>query len=172
MGASQLEAVADAGPLIHLTEIGQLNALNIFGQIHIPDAVWSETVNLGRVAADNLYELKNITRYTLAQQAVTTFVADNNFTHLHAGECECLYLCQQVGVYTLLTDDLSAREATKKLHGQPVGSLGIIVKAYKMGYLSLDIAKQCLHELHMTSTLFVTKEIVNIAIRQLHQHDK
>jgi len=172
MGASQLEAIADAGPLIHLTEIGRLSLLSIFTQIHIPNAVWSETVSQGRVPADDLHELQNITRYALSQQAVADFILDNNLAHLHSGECECLYLCQQINIFTLLTDDLSAREAAKKLNRQPVGSLGIIVKAYKMGRLSLPLAEQYLHELYMTSTLFVTKAIVNIAIQQLHQQSK
>lgn len=45
MGTGELSiAVADAGPLIHLTEIGCLPLLRIFDALHIPDAVWSETV--------------------------------------------------------------------------------------------------------------------------------
>ncbi len=43
-------AVADAGPLIHLGEIGCLDFLQVFELLHIPDAVWQETVHLGRVS--------------------------------------------------------------------------------------------------------------------------
>lgn len=172
MGTSHLEAVVDAGPLIHLNEIGHLHILTLFTQLHISDAVWAETVHLGRVAASQLHELPNCVRHTLPEWEVTNFIATNKLSHLHIGECECLYLCQQIGVYTLLTDDLSVREATKQLKGQPVGSLGIIVKMYKLGYISLAAAEQCIQDLYTISTLFVTKAIVNLAIEQLHRLDK
>lgn len=172
MGTSQLEAVVDAGPLIHLNEIGHLHILTLFTQLHISDAVWAETVHLGRVAARHLHEMPNFVRHTLPEQKVTNFIATNKLSHLHIGACECLYLCKQIGVYTLLTDDLSAREATKRLKGQPVGSLGIIVKTYKLGYMSLAEAEQCIQGLYTISTLFVTKAIVNLAIEQLYQLDK
>ena len=32
--------VTDAGPLIHLNEIGCLSLLRIFETVHVPDAVW------------------------------------------------------------------------------------------------------------------------------------
>lgn len=44
MGTGEVNAaVADAGPLIHLTEIGCLPFLHIFDILHVPEAVWSET---------------------------------------------------------------------------------------------------------------------------------
>jgi len=50
-------AVVDAGPLIHLTEIGCLSLLRIFDILHIPDAVWSETVGQGRAPQDDVLGL-------------------------------------------------------------------------------------------------------------------
>jgi hypothetical protein len=45
MGAGAItHAVADAGPLIHLTEVGCLSLLRIFDCLSIPDAVWAEAV--------------------------------------------------------------------------------------------------------------------------------
>ncbi len=35
-------AVADAGPLIHLREIGCLALLTIFDELHVPESVWAE----------------------------------------------------------------------------------------------------------------------------------
>jgi predicted nucleic acid-binding protein len=53
---------------------------------------------------------------------------------LHAGEQECLFLCQHVRVSVPLTDDLAVREAAKHLHLTRVGSLGAIVRAYRVGH--------------------------------------
>jgi predicted nucleic acid-binding protein len=87
--------------------------------------------------------------------------------HLHDGERECFYLCQQTGVTTLLTDDLSVREAAKRLSLTPVGSLGVVVKAYHLGRISLTDAKRHLADLYDVSSLFVTRAIVELAIERL-----
>ena len=59
-------AVADAGPLIHLDEIGWLTLLRLFDVIHVPDAVWSESVQPGRVRESALLALSALRRYKLA----------------------------------------------------------------------------------------------------------
>jgi predicted nucleic acid-binding protein len=69
-----------------------------------------------------------------------------------------------------LTDDLAVRDAAKLLNIVPVGSLGIVVKAYKSGQISLNYAEQSITALHDNSSLFVTRAIVEIAIEQLHKH--
>lgn len=61
MGTQSLEtAVADAGPLIHLAQIGAISFLRLFAQIHIPQMVWSETVGKGRVKENDISILGNI----------------------------------------------------------------------------------------------------------------
>ena len=63
MGNGRIEiAVADAGPLIHLAEIGCLSLLRIFTLLHIPETVWAETVGQGRVAEDDVLKLGIIIR--------------------------------------------------------------------------------------------------------------
>ena len=42
--AGPLIAIADSGPLIHLAEIEALSALRVLERLHIPDAVWEETI--------------------------------------------------------------------------------------------------------------------------------
>jgi hypothetical protein len=47
MGAQRVEAVADAGPLIHLHEVGQISLLNLFVAVHVPAIVWREATESG-----------------------------------------------------------------------------------------------------------------------------
>lgn len=42
MGDERLAAVADTGPLIHLAEVNCLMLLEIFRELHVPEAVWRE----------------------------------------------------------------------------------------------------------------------------------
>lgn len=118
-------AAVDAGPLIHLSEIGRPSLLELFEAIHIPDAVWGETVERHRVPA---LDLSNLHRHTLPAEEVAHFTRESLPERLHLGERECLYLCRRLGLPLVLTDDLAVRDAAKRLGVQPVGSLGIVVK--------------------------------------------
>ncbi|NTU62632.1 MAG: hypothetical protein HGB05_04350 [Chloroflexi bacterium] len=166
MGAGDEVAVVDAGPLIHLAEIDALHVLTVFGKLHLPQAVWAETVEQGRVSADRLAHLQ-ITRHALSLLEVAQFSQMRAWTALHLGEQECLLLGKQLNVPLLLTDDLAARDAAKRLSLKPVGSLGVIVRAYRHGLVPLTDAERFLSELYSVSSLFVTRDIVEIAIQQL-----
>ncbi len=116
MGDGELKATADAGPLIHLAEIGCLRFLNGFDALHVPAAVWFETVELGRIPQIQLSSLKNIQRYSLPKPEVEQFVKQKNLSELHAGEQECLHVCLSKRISIILTDDMAVRDAAKRLH--------------------------------------------------------
>jgi predicted nucleic acid-binding protein len=135
--------------------------------LHISDAVWSETVRPNRVREVDLAELCNIRRHTLPQTQVAQFLQETGLEGLQTGDVESLCLCQHTQVSTLLTDDLSVREAAKQLLLIPAGSLGLVVRAYRVGHISLADAERYLNALYDTSSLFVTRAIVDLAIEQL-----
>lgn len=171
MGSESLKAtVVDAGPLIHLSEIGCVQHLRIFKTIHIPDAVWSETIEQARFWNLDISALGNIQRHTLPDEQIAQFIRNNGLEKLHAGEVECLYVCKETGVSVLLTDDLAVREAAKRMSLRPVGSLGIVVKACRAGDISLADAEGYITDLYDVSSLFVTRAIVEIAIEQLRNN--
>ncbi len=128
-----IAAVIDSGPIIHLTEIGCLSLLRIFSTLHIPDAVWYETVGQGRVLPEDLLKVDIIKRHALSPAGINQFTTEKGFKKLDEGERECLYLCKQISVPLILTDDLAVRDAANLLNIIPVGSVGIVVKAYKSG---------------------------------------
>ncbi len=97
MGAGDEIAVVDAGPLIHLDEIAALHTLTVFSKLHLPQAVWTETVEQGRILEDSLTQLP-ITRHAFDPHGVTDFSQTQALTTLHLGEQECLFLCQQLNV--------------------------------------------------------------------------
>ena len=67
----------------------------------------------------------------------------------------------------LLTDDLAARDAARRLAIMPVGSLGVIVRVFRLDRVSLEEAERLLRRLRDDTTLFVTPTIVDLAIEQL-----
>ncbi|MGI9174885.1 MAG: hypothetical protein ACR2GR_06165 [Rhodothermales bacterium] len=170
MGAQGLtDAAVDAGPLIHLGEIGGIAFLRVFRLLHVPEAVWAETVGRDRVQEADLLSLTHLQRRVVVQEKVTRFVTENNLGHLHAGEEESLYLCYSDRLLLLLTDDLAVREAAKHRGITPVGSLGVVVRAYRTGQISVSEAERFLNDLYDSSTLFVTRTIVDLAMEQLRR---
>ena len=167
MGDGDLIAVSDAGPLIHLAEANGLPLLDVFARLHVPETVWSEVARQ-QIAGADLSTIGNIQRLALSRTEVAKFVGENHLEELHLGEQECFYLCSQVGVSILLTDDLAARDVAKRLGLIPVGSLGIVVRAYRLGRITLEDAERKLVELYEKSSLFVTRTIVELVIEQLH----
>jgi len=164
VGREPIDAVADAGPLIHLREVGQSNLLDLFRVLCIPGAVWAESVDRTNRPPLNL---KNIRRYTIFAGDVDHFVQEYSLSDLHVGERECLCLCNQLDIPVLLTDDLAVRKAARRLGIRPVGSLGIVVRGYKEGMLAYLEAERILIALYEESSLFATRALVEIAIEQL-----
>jgi predicted nucleic acid-binding protein len=168
-GASPV-VVADAGPLIHLYEVGRLPLLGVvFPLIHVPQAVWDESTTAGRVPERDLELAAAFQRHLIAQEQVARVAALPEAAGLHRGELESLALCQATKAELLLTDDLAARRAAQLMSIRPVGSLGVIVRACYLGRLSLSEAEEAVERLYSVSTLFVSRTIVDLAIAQLRQ---
>jgi len=86
--------------------------------------------------------------------------------HLQAGELAALAMCRHSGVSVVLTDDLAARQAAKKLALVPVGSIGVILRAALEGLVTRADARLLLQRLGRT-TLFTTPALLEAAIRSL-----
>jgi len=114
-------AVIDAGPLIHLHEVGLLHHLAIFSTLHVPSEIWRETVGELRVPERILLDLG--VRREAHLDDLAHFVETNNLGALHPGEQECLHACRSENISILLTDDLAVRDAAKRLDITPVRSL-------------------------------------------------
>lgn len=152
-----LDAVSNSGPLIHLNEIGQIRLLNLFSSLIVPHSVIEET---GRI------NLKKISIMEVSSKETADFIKTIRKFKLQKAETDALYLANKFS-FIFLTDDLEARNAANKLNIEVHGSLGIIALAYKKGLINLEIAKQLVIELYNNSTLFLTKAIVELAIKEM-----
>jgi predicted nucleic acid-binding protein len=166
------QAVTDAGPLIHLNEIGSLSLLYVFDEIHVTDTVWAEATMPNRVATTHLTALAHLRKHRATRNDMARFIVGANLSLLHLGEQTSLYLSHRLGVDLILTDDLAAREAAKSMGLRPVGSLGVIARACANGLLDVESATSRMRDLQKHSTLFVTDQIVEFAIETLHRQLK
>lgn len=163
MGPGGLAAVADTGPLIHLAEIGCLAVLTIFSELHIPEGVWREADRPETIREMLTYAK----RHVLPQEDIAKFTADQGLGKLQSGERESLLLCSRLGLQVLLTDDLAVRKSAKALGLTPVGSLGVIARAHRLGRIQRADAERHIRDLYSVSSLFVTPAIVELAIERL-----
>ena len=86
MGARRISAaVVDAGPFIHLAEIGGLGLLGIFEALHVPDTIWSETVGRGRVQMADVVGLSSLHRHSLPSGEVFQFMQEQSLEALKLG---------------------------------------------------------------------------------------
>lgn len=168
MGSRRLIAVADTGPLIHLAEIESLLLLSIFDELHVPEAVRDEAKKPATVQEF----LKSCQIHSLSVSRVTSFIHDQRLQSLQKGECESLCLCEELSIDLILTDDLAVRKIAQKLGLTPIGSLGVIVKAQKLGRISLAEAENLLIRLQDVSSLYVTRAIVEMAIERLQETER
>jgi predicted nucleic acid-binding protein len=105
--------VCDAGPLIHLDELGCLDLLSDFREVLVPNAVWAEVMH---------HRPSALRRRRVRLRCVTVVsggpdeldrLAD--VFSLAAGEVESLALMAELPDAVLLTDDAAARVVAQHL---------------------------------------------------------
>ncbi len=156
-------AVSDAGPLIHLSEIGRLEALGIVGNVLVPPEVATELTkgpSPMQLAGLDWMEVRNLGPRGKDQAA---FVCRR--FGLDLGEAEAIALCMETSTKLIFTDDLDARDAARRVKLDPHGSVGILLRAYRRGLLSQENTIQSLEDLGSKSSLYLTADLVRRAVQ-------
>src|ERR1035438_7646308 len=107
MAAAEIVAVLDAGPLIHLDELGRLNLLNDFKELLVPQAVWDEA--LEHRPGINPASLSNLEIIFDPPPLPTDLLKLADQLALHAGEQAALAVLKAHDGHYLLSDDAAAR---------------------------------------------------------------
>src|SRR5437867_4502918 len=109
--------VCDAGPLIHLDQLGCVQLLADFPRVLVPETVWEE-VSRHRPAALKA-ETVCFTRTSASGSLSAELEALSRLLALHRGELEALQVAEAQPGCLLLSDDTAARLAGRNL-GLPV----------------------------------------------------
>ena len=138
--------VADAGPLIALARIGQLELLRrLYDEVLIPSAVLDElALSSGRPGAAVLGD--SIKSGWILEQRVTPKTAVAELTpFLGRGEAEAIVLAAQARPQFLLIDDAKGRKAARRQDIPIVGVAGVLLVAKARG--EIDAVKPILDDL-------------------------
>ena len=131
--------IADAGPIIALAKIQQLQLLrNLFTEVTVPNAVWLE-----KQAKDKQDgQLIRDARESDWLRVVSIDITQHFPKSLHDGENEALQLaCNEPNTLLILDDQLARREAAR-LGLQFIGTVKLLSLAQQRGLI--DDAKVCI----------------------------
>ena len=127
-----MDVVINASPLILLSKINRLSLLNqLFDKAYIPSAVIQEISAIDKADMD-----VDLTAIEYEQIDVANRVAVLGMMgRLHAGEVEVMVGALEKGVSTVILDENAARNKAKQLGLTVTGTLGILLKAKKQGFI-------------------------------------
>ena len=160
------QAVFDAGPFIHLSEINHLATLVLFEKILTTPEIFEECKKI----QTTLHKIKNILLRELdsKHKDLTKYFIERY--EIHLGEATGLALCKQEQTKLFFTDDLSARETAYALGFESHGTIAIILRAFREKILNKNHAKEAINALHQKSSLFFTKDLHDWTLRELEKY--
>ena len=124
-----------ATPLIALAAVGQFDLLRaVYGEIHIPDAVFQEVVitGAGEAGAREVSAANWIKRHTVRNTALVQALE----LELDAGEAEAIALALEQSAGLILLDERLGRHAAARLGLTMTGTLGVLIAAKDRGLLA------------------------------------
>lgn len=165
MTESPLHAVCDAGPLIHLDELGCLDLLSDFQAVLVPEQVWQETERYrpGALSQPGL----NVQRVSVGISEDASFQALVRTLGLDLGEQAALSLMELHPDAVLLTDDAAARLAADGLGYRAHGSIGILLRAIRRQRRTPGEVLSILRDLPIRSTLHIRSDLLQEIIAEV-----
>lgn len=163
MSEGSIKVVCDAGPLIHLEEVGCISLLNDFDEVIVPEQVWQE-IAYHRPKALMQTDVK-LTKVKVAISSTAPFQALVKSLSLDLGEQAALTHMENYPSEILLTDDAAARLAAVTLGFQAHGTIGVLVRAIRRRQKTKEEILTILHDIPALSTIYIRqgllKEIIN-----------
>lgn len=159
--------VCDAGPLIHLDEMGCTDLLADFAQVLVPTAVWDEVAHHRPTALEcpSIVFLRTAVKADLPDD----LAALSRLFTLHLGELQALQIATEQSVDMLLTDDTAARLAARQSGILVHGTLGILLRSIRRGQRTATQVVATLRTLSTVSTLHIKPSLLDEIIHSVEQ---
>ena len=127
------KVIVNSTPLIVLCKIGHLDLLKkLYHEIFIPSAVYHEVTALEDSAC---MQIKTAGEWVHVEQICAHTDKKMYKAKLHDGEVEVMILAQEQQADLVIIDDNAAKKTAKYLGLSVTGTLGILLKAKKLGIL-------------------------------------
>lgn len=133
-----MRAVSDAGPLIHLSWINQLDLLSrLFDEILVPAVVRDEVLAApaGTLGLDHLQHAFAEGRFQVRAPTTPTQFSQSIEEALDPGETEALLLALEIEADFFITDDAPARLEAARRGLAVIGTVGVLMEARDREFL-------------------------------------
>lgn len=161
--SSLVRAVCDAGPLIHLDEMGCLDILADLHRVALPCSVREEVLRHRPAPLDRTpFVVVPDPEPDLAVLSVSRGLC------LHTGERAALSLFKIEQSDIFLTDDTAARLAAVQLGFTVHGTLGLLLRSFRTRRRTREEVETLVRDLPVRSTLFIKDHLIQRAIAELH----
>jgi len=135
-----LLVVADNSPIAYLREIRHIDLLHkLFGEIYVPAAVYHELCHPKTPASVREWALKPPPWLKIDS---TSGSPDPETSHLDAGEREAIALAERLHADLILMDERSGTKICRAKGFEATGTLGILIRAARRGWIDLAEAFQ------------------------------
>ncbi len=150
-GLRVISLIVNASPLIILGKLNKLKILvKIFKNIEIPEKVYNETIIKGKGHIDS-----SIIKEFIQNGSVSVVKLNNKslskkiqlIFSIDTGEAETIALALQSKQKNVIIDEISAREAAKSLNLEPIGTLGVLLIAFKKRIINEDAVNKIIKEM-------------------------
>ncbi len=147
--------VCDTGPLTHLWQIDLWSAFSPFHTIHLSGQVAREVEQ--HVVLKQLEQAHcTINIHTVEHTRIKA--KQPIFPDLAIADLSVLILAEDLSPGLVLTDDLPLRRALESQKHKPMGSVGLLLYAYKVGLLSCESLETTIDRLFVHSTLYLSPQ--------------
>ena len=154
--------IINASPLIILAKINKLEILKkTYGSIEIASSVYQEVVVNGlRIDSRDAHivkeqiDSKNIDVWELRPEFAEKAKKIESIYGIDIGEAETIALALQLNKKEAIIDEISARDAAKAFGIKPIGTLRVLLIAYKNNLISKIDIKKLLNEMENSKYKF------------------
>ena len=130
-----MRAIVNSSPFIALGCINKISLLTeLFSEVLIPREVYNETVVNGK-NSDVLKGVKECSKFKVVS-ATNIILMEFLNDHLDKGESEVIALAKELGITTVVIDEVRGRKIARRHGLNVIGSLGILVLAKNKGLIS------------------------------------
>jgi len=156
--------VTDSGPIIHLAEVGAQFVWGVFSEVWLPAVVEEEVTRYRRPGFDTIDD-KRFKRES-NRKGVLRVAGILKVSHsLGMNDAEVLAQAIISKADILLTDDLELRETSKREGITPVGTIGILLRAFRERLCGKEQLFEILDRICRDSSLYITKDIIQTVKR-------
>lgn len=160
--------IINASPLIIFGKLNKIDILKkIYSHIEITNEVYQEVVikGKGKKSRDALIikehiDNKDIKIFNLTNKFKSLAKKIQVIYNIDIGEAETIALALQLNKKEAIIDEISVREAAKAFSIKPIGSLRVLLIAYKKKIINKSEIKELINEMENSKYRFSPKVLI------------